>query len=127
MAKNDFRVTSVFKIILGICMKNVGFCVKTSNFLPERCKNVENEIMKYLTPPHTHTHTHTHTHAHRERERERKSKRERRKNIIKNINSKTPEKLSLVIPVTNYLIITNYHFYHLWSDPGENLKNKNWS
>ena len=24
------------------------------------------------------------------------------------------------------LIITNYHFYHLWSDPDEILKNKNW-
>ena len=24
------------------------------------------------------------------------------------------------------LIFTNYHFYYLWSDPDENLKNKNW-
>ena len=35
MAKNDFRMTSIFKII--ICMKNVEFCRKTSKFLPKRC------------------------------------------------------------------------------------------
>ena len=34
MAKNDFRVTSIFKIIIRICMKNVEFCGKTSKFLP---------------------------------------------------------------------------------------------
>ena len=37
MAKNDFRVTSIFKIIIRICMKNVEFCRKTSKFLPKRC------------------------------------------------------------------------------------------
>ena len=37
MAKNDFRVTSIFKIIIKICMKNVKFCRKTSKFLPKRC------------------------------------------------------------------------------------------
>ena len=37
MAKNDFRVTSIFKIIIRICMKNVEFCRKTSTFLPKRC------------------------------------------------------------------------------------------
>ena len=37
MAKNDFRVTSIFKIIFRICMKNVEFCGKTSKFLPKRC------------------------------------------------------------------------------------------
>ena len=37
MAKNDFRVTSIFKIITRICMKNVEFCRKTSKFLPKRC------------------------------------------------------------------------------------------
>ena len=37
MAKNDFRVTSVFKIIIRICIKNVEFCRKTSKFLPKRC------------------------------------------------------------------------------------------
>ena len=37
MAKNDFRVTSIFKIIIRICMKNVEFCRKTSKFLSKRC------------------------------------------------------------------------------------------
>ena len=37
MAKNDFRVTSIFKIIIRICMKNVEFCGKTFTFLPKRC------------------------------------------------------------------------------------------
>ena len=36
--------------------------------------------------------------------------------ISKNIISKSPE----------LLIIINYHFNHLWSDPGENLKKRNW-
>ena len=37
MAKNDFRVTFTFKIIIRICIKNVEFCRKTSTFLPKRC------------------------------------------------------------------------------------------
>ena len=37
MVKNDFRATSIFKIIIRICMKNVEFCRKTSKFLPKRC------------------------------------------------------------------------------------------
>ena len=37
MAKNDFRVTSIFKVIIRICMKNIEFCGKTSKFLPKRC------------------------------------------------------------------------------------------
>ena len=37
MAKNNFRVTSIFKIIFRICMKNIEFCRKTSKFLPRRC------------------------------------------------------------------------------------------
>ena len=37
MAKNDFRVTSSFKLIIRICMKKVEFCRKTSKFLPKRC------------------------------------------------------------------------------------------
>ena len=37
MAKNDFRMTSTFKIIITIFMKNIEFCRKTSNFLPKRC------------------------------------------------------------------------------------------
>ena len=35
MAKNNLRVTSIFKII--ICMKNVEFCRKTFKFLPKGC------------------------------------------------------------------------------------------
>ena len=34
---NDFRVTSIFKIVIRICMKNVEFCRKTSKFLTKRC------------------------------------------------------------------------------------------
>ena len=37
MANNDFRATSIFKIIIRICMKNVEFCRKTFKFLPKRC------------------------------------------------------------------------------------------
>ena len=37
MAKNDFRVTSIFKTIIRICKKNVAFCRKTSKILPKRC------------------------------------------------------------------------------------------
>ena len=34
---NDFRVTSVFKITISICLKNVEFCGRTSKFLSKRC------------------------------------------------------------------------------------------
>ena len=37
MAKNYFRMTSIFKITIKICMKNVEFCNKTSKYLPKRC------------------------------------------------------------------------------------------
>ena len=37
MAKNNFRVTSIFKIIIRIFMKNLEFCRKTSKFLPKKC------------------------------------------------------------------------------------------
>ena len=37
IAKNDFRVTFIFKIIFRICMRNVEFCGKTSKFLSKRC------------------------------------------------------------------------------------------
>ena len=35
MAKNGFRVTSIFKIIFRICKKNVEFCEK--KVLPKTC------------------------------------------------------------------------------------------
>ena len=37
MAINDLRVTSIFKIIIRICVKNVELCRKTSKFSPKRC------------------------------------------------------------------------------------------
>ena len=37
MPKNDFRVTTIFKIIIRNYMKNVEFCRKRSKFLPKRC------------------------------------------------------------------------------------------
>ena len=101
MAKNDFRVTSIFKIIIRICMKNVEFCRKTSKFLPKRClfifcifylhekelnqqvcliKYVQNEISDSTSQKKIKK-----IKKNKERERER----ERSKN-------KTPEKFSLV-------------------------------
>ena len=84
MAKNYFRVPSIFKIIIRICMKNVEFCGKTSKFLPKRCvfifcifylnqKELNQQVrlikyvekMKFLTPSPT----------------KKKKKRERSKNI----------------------------------------------
>ena len=40
MAKNDFRVTSIFKIMIRICTKNVEFSRKTSNFLFKSCLSI---------------------------------------------------------------------------------------
>ena len=37
MVKNDFRVTSIFKIVTRVCKKNFEFCGKTSKFLSKRC------------------------------------------------------------------------------------------
>ena len=37
MTRNDFRVTSIFKIIIRIYTKNVEFYKEISKFLPERC------------------------------------------------------------------------------------------
>ena len=81
MAKNGFRVTSIFKVIIRICMKNVNFYGKTSKFLCKRCLFIFCFFVVFI------------------------------------FNPKTPEILPLVTLVTNY--------YKLWSDPDENLKNKN--
>ena len=50
MAKNDFRVASIFKIIFRICMINVEF-----KFLPKRCLFIfsnfysnENELNQHV-------------------------------------------------------------------------------
>ena len=37
MAKNEFKVTSIFKIAIKICKKTFEFCGKISTFLPKRC------------------------------------------------------------------------------------------
>ena len=57
-----------------------------------------------------------------------KKKRDRGAKIIFNLNSKTPEKLSL-FTLDRYLhyhyttsLYTLYYLYRLWSDPEENLK-----
>ena len=108
MAKN-FRVTSIFKIIIRICMKNVEFCRKTSKFLPKRClfmfcifylneKKLNQQIcrkyicntfrvlkVRFLTLPLT----------------QKKRKQEQKHNPTPK-TSKTSEKFSLVTLVTNY-------------------------
>ena len=48
MPKNDFRVASIFKIIITICLKNVEFCWKTSKFLPKRCLYLFSFCIFYL-------------------------------------------------------------------------------
>ena len=55
MAKKDFGVISIFKIIIWICIRNVEFCGKTSEFLPKRCLFIpcisclnENELNKQV-------------------------------------------------------------------------------
>ena len=50
MAKNDFRVTSIFKVIIRICMKNVEFCGKTSKFLSKRCLFISYIFFTSKTP-----------------------------------------------------------------------------
>ena len=47
MSENDFRVTSIFRIIIRIYKRNVEFCGKTSKYLPKKIKiikYVENDI-----------------------------------------------------------------------------------
>ena len=55
--------------------------------------------------------------------RRKRQREEQKHNPTSKIFLKPQEKFSLVTLIT---IITNYHFYHLWSDTEENLKNKNW-
>ena len=127
MAKNDFRVTCIFIIIIRICMKDVEFCGKTSNFLHKRClcpfifcifhlneKELNQQVclIKYAENKISNSTSH------------KKRERERSKNISNYIsNFKNIEKLPLFTLVP---IFTNYHVYHLWSDPDENLKKTNW-
>ena len=102
MVKNDFRVTSIFKIIIRICMKNIEFCRKTSKFLPKRClfifssffylneKELNQHIclIKYVENEISNSTSHT--------QKTSKTKTSNFKNF-----SKTPE-FSLVTLVTNY-------------------------
>ena len=117
MAKNDFRVTSIFKIIIRVCMKNVEFCRKTSNFLPKRClfifcifyfneiKELNQQVclIKYVENKISNSTSH--------------KKKEERKH--------SPTFLKLLKNFHQLLIIANYRVYHLWSNFDENLKNKN--
>ena len=50
MAKNDFRVTFIFKVIIRICMKNVEFCEKTSKFLSKICLFISCFFFNSKTP-----------------------------------------------------------------------------
>ena len=101
MAKNDFRVTSIFKIIIRICMKNVEFCRKTSKFLSKRCLfifcifylnekklNQQVRLIKYVENEISNSTSH-------------KKKREQKQLNFKNI-SKTSEKFSLVTLAISY-------------------------
>ena len=98
MAKNDFRVKSILKIIIRINMKNIKFCRKTSKVLPksfsvifylnEKELNQQVWLIKYVENEISNSTCHK-----KERERE-----EQKQSNFKNI-SKTPAKFSLV---TNY-------------------------
>ena len=67
MAKNDFRVTSTFKIIIRICMKNVEFCIF---YLTEKELNQQVCLMKYVEYEISNSNSHQ------------KKKKKRTKNII---------------------------------------------
>ena len=123
IAKNDFRVTSIFKIIIRICMKNVAFCGKTSKFLPKRCPCLFIFCIFYLNEKELHQQVCLIKYAENKisNSTSHKKKRERSKNIP----TSKASILRLLI-FTNFLIFTNYHFYNLWSNPDKNLKNKNW-
>ena len=99
MAKDDFRVASIFKIIIRICMKNVEFCGKTFKFLPKRWLFVfcvfyltEKEfsqqvcLIKYVENENSDSTSH---------KKKRKKKRERGAKSYSNVKniSKTPEKV----------------------------------
>ena len=94
IAKNDFRVTSIFKIIIRICMKNVAFCGKTSKFLPKRCPCLFIFCIFYLNEKELHQQVCLIKHAenkisnstsHKKKERE-----EQKHSNFKSFNSKTP-------------------------------------
>ena len=111
MAKNDFRVTSIFKLIIRICMENVEFCGKTFKFLPKRCLclfifcifyvneqelNQQVWLIKY-----TEIEISNST-SHKKREREGEEQKQFQNIQFQKFNSKTPENLSLVRPWENF-------------------------
>ena len=102
MAKNDFRVTSIFKVIIRICMENVELCGKTSYVFTQKM-SLSVHFLYFLFK--------------RKGVKPVSMSNERSKNIsnFKNLNSKTPEKCS---PVT---LVTNFHKLSLWSDPDNNF------
>ena len=130
MVKNDFRVPSIFKIIIRICMKNVEFCGKASTFLPKICLFIfciflkskrfkptsmsnKNKIgRKYVENKFSNSTSHKNQ---KKKKREREG--QRRAKTLSNFKNvcKTPSKFSL------FKLVTNYHFYHLWSHPDKNL------
>ena len=67
MAKNDFRVTSTFKIIIRICMNNAEFCIF---YLTEKELNQQVCLMKYVEYEISNSNSHQ------------KKKKKRTKNII---------------------------------------------
>ena len=93
MAKNDFRVTPIFKIIIRICMKNVEFCRKNLSFYPKDvCLFIfcifylnENEfnqqvcLIKYVEKK-------IYRERQRDRDKERREKREISKTFLKLLN-----------------------------------------
>ena len=107
MAKNYFRMTSIFEIIIRICMKNVGFCRKTSTFLPKRCLFIffifylnEKELNQQVCPIKYVENEISNSTSHKKKE-EKRVREEQTQSNFKNI-SKTSEKFSLVTLVTNY-------------------------
>ena len=109
MAKNDFRMTSIFEIIIRICMKNVGFCRKTSTFLPKRCLFIffifylnEKELNQQVCPIKYVENEISNSTFHKKKKRKKKRVRqEQKQSNFQNI-SKTSEKFSLVTLVTIY-------------------------
>ena len=127
MAKKDFRVTSIFNIIIRICMKNVEFCMKTSKFLPKRCllifcifylneKELNQQVClkKYVEHEIEHERERDRERDReregergRERQREKERDRERQREI--NPTLKTFLKLLKNFHLFSFTLVTNYH------------------
>ena len=80
MAKNDFRVTSMFKIIIRICIKMLSFVRKHLSFYPKNVKerkelNQQVCLIKYVETEISNSTSHKKKERKRERERERERER----------------------------------------------------